>query len=395
MISSDNALETILKNTRLLKKEVVNLYYATGLTVADDIYSKIDFPPFNQAAMDGYAIKFEDYISDNKFKINGEVQAGVVFNETVGKNEAIRIFTGAPVPSGVDTVVMQEKTIFSNGILKINDENLKKGSNIRPQGSQTLQNQLVLKSGNNIVPGVAGFIAGLGINKVKIYKKPNVCIITTGKELTKTGKKLKNGKIFESNSYSLYAALREQNITDINIFTVDDKPKEIEKCINENLKNCDLMILTGGVSVGDYDFVVESLKNCGVKKIFHKVKQKPGKPLYFGKIRNTLVFGLPGNPSAVLTCFYIYILPAIFKMTGKKNISNYENMILQNDFDKRSGLTYFLKGKIDNHGGVLALHSQESYQMNSFAEADCIIKLKEEKTNYKKGEEVEIVRIQV
>lgn len=394
MISSDNALEAILKNTRLLKKEVVNLYYATGYTIAEDIYSNIDFPPFDQAAMDGYALKFEDYKIENSFKINGEVQAGVVFNETVRKNEAIRIFTGAPVPSGVDTVVMQEKTTFSNGILKINDENLKKGSNIRPQGSQTRQNQLVLKSGSNIRPGVAGFIAGLGINKVKIYKKPNVCIISTGKELTKTGKKLKNGKIFESNSYSLYAALCELNISEINIFTVDDKPKEIEKCINENLKNCDLMILTGGVSVGDYDFVVESLKNCRVKKIFHKVKQKPGKPLYFGKIRNTLVFGLPGNPSAVLTCFYIYILPAILKMTGKKNITNYDNMILQNDFNKRSELTYFLKGKIDNKG-VLALHSQESYQMNSYAEADCIIKLKEEKTYYKKGEIVEIIKIQV
>lgn len=392
MIDSDKALKLILDKTHLLKKESKNLYDALDYSTSNNIYSKIDFPPFDQSAMDGYAFRWEDYISNNTIKIKGEIQAGSYFNSKIDKNIAVRIFTGASVPSGVDTVVMQENIKEENENLIINDKNIKQGSNIRKQGSQTQKGVLALPENTNITPGIAGFLAGLGQYKIDVIKKPRICIITTGKELVKPGGKISKSKIFESNSFSLNAALKQSNITDINIFTVDDIPEIIESCINENLSKCDIMIITGGVSVGDYDFVVESLNKCRVKKQFHRVKQKPGKPLYFGTFKNSLVFGLPGNPSAVLTCYYIYVLPAILKMTGYPHSHNIETMLLTNDFTKKSGLTYFLKGK-KCKDGVKALHSQESYQMNSFVEADCIIKLDEEREKYIKGDLVEVISI--
>lgn len=392
MISAEEAQKTILDNTTTLNKKKVSLYEATGFVIAQEVLSKIDYPPFNQSAMDGYGFRYEDYKSGNKIKVIHELPAGKNSNRTISKNEAVRIFTGAKVPEGVDTVVMQEKTEKHQNFLEIKDIQIQPGANIRKQGSQTIKGELAAKTGKKITPGVAGFLAGLGQYEVKVFEKPRVCIITTGKELVKAGGKISGSKIYESNTYSLFSALKEQDISEICTFTVDDKPKEIENCIKENLRNCDLMIVTGGVSVGDYDFVVESFKNCGVKKVFHKIKQKPGKPLFFGKHRKTLVFGLPGNPSAVLTCFYIYVLPSILKMLGNTEFFNKSNLKLSNDFTKKSGLTYFLKGK-KSESDVLSLHAQESYQMNSFAEADCIIKLDETRENYKKGETVEVYNI--
>ncbi|NUM31198.1 MAG: molybdopterin molybdotransferase MoeA [Bacteroidetes bacterium] len=389
MISTDVALNLILKKSILLNKAELPILDAFGYIIAKKIKSKIDYPPFDQSAMDGYGIRFSDFTKQSQINIVQELQAGRNSNKTISKNQAVRIFTGAKVPEGVDTVVMQEKTFVKNKQLIITDNELSKGNNIRKQGSQTKKGDLIINEGKKITAGVTGFLAGLGCYKVNVYKKPRVCIITTGKELVEEGGRIGGSKIYESNSFSLRSALKQQNIVDVKNFTVDDDETEIETCINENIDNCDILIVTGGVSVGDYDFVVNSFKNCGVKKIFHKVKQKPGKPMYFGKHKKTLVFGLPGNPSAVLTCFYIYVLPAILKITGSNDLNKKIKLTLANDFKKKSDLTYFLKGKISENN-VIALHSQESYQMNSFADADCIIKLEENKTEYKKGEIVDV-----
>ena len=171
---------------------------------------------------------------------------------------------------------------------------------------------------------------------------------------------------------------------------VDDNEEEIMKAITNHLQS-DIIILTGGVSVGDYDFVGTALEKCGVKKIFHKVKQKPGKPLYFGVHNQTLVFALPGNPAAVLTCFYEYIVPAISSYTGKTYFKKLK-LSLANDFTKKPGLTYFLKGTT-NLNSVIVLNHQESYLMNSFALADCIVELEEDKVQFRKGDMVDISMI--
>ncbi|MCX6312925.1 MAG: molybdopterin molybdotransferase MoeA [Bacteroidetes bacterium] len=390
MITVTEAKRLTTENAKALEPCITSLLDASGFILAEDIFSTIDVPSFNQSAMDGYGFRFDDLKENQALEITGEIPAGVFPTEKLLPNTAVRIFTGAMVPEGCDTIVMQEKVSVQQNQLLIHDAQIKKGMNIRLQGSQTLKGNLALKAGSKITPGAAGFLAGIGCDKIKVFRKPSVCIITTGKELNKPGQTLEPGKVFECNSYSINAALSELNIKPKNILSVDDDEIEISQAIENNLSACDVMILSGGVSVGDYDFVHTALEKCGVQKVFHKVKQKPGKPIYFGKYKNTLIFGLPGNPSALLTCYYEYIAPVLKTMMGFQ-IKNETKLQfpLAADFSKKEGLTFFLKGKLSEHE-VAPLQGQESYQMNSFAFADCIIQLEENKTEFRKGDLVEV-----
>ncbi len=390
MISVPEAKKIIIDNTNVLNSITLPLYQATGYTLAADLISEIDVPPFNQSAMDGYAFRFNDYIENQTLTLNGEIPAGETLNFNLNKNDTVRIYTGAMVPEWLDTVIMQEKVTVNENQITLNDTYINIGANIRLKGSQTLKGSLALSKGTKITPGAAGFIAGLGIEKIEVFNLPRINIITTGKELTRPGEKLDNGKVFECNSYSLNAALFLKNIKPVNIETVDDDEIKITDCVKKNLNECDILIVTGGVSVGDYDFVANAFKNCGVTSLFHKVKQKPGKPLYFGKHANTLVFGLPGNPAAVLSCYYQYIAPAINQMSGTEiNNSEIIRFPLAQSYIKKEGLTHFLKGKIINNE-VKLLQAQESYQMSSFEHADCMVQLDENRSTYEAGDLVEV-----
>ncbi len=390
MISVSEAKKRIAENTILLEPVWVPLYDATGFILAEDLYSPVDMPSFDQSAMDGYGIRFDDLKERKALIISGEIPAGVFPTSTLLQHTAVRIFTGAPVPEGCDTVIMQENVRVQNGHLLINDSKVEKGLNIRKRGSQSLKGSLALKAGSRISPGAAGFLAGLGFDTISVFRPPKVCIINTGKELMKPGQILEPGKVYESNSYSLMAALAEMNIGSVKAWMADDDEVEISNLIKRNLPECDVMVVSGGVSVGDYDFVTKAFDNCGVQCIFHKVKQKPGKPIYFGKYKNTLVFGLPGNPAAALTCFYEYLKPALKKLMGFDRIGEAKmELPLGASFNKKEGLTYFIKGRIA-HNEVFPLPSQESYLMNSFAIADCIIQLDENETEFKKGDQVEV-----
>jgi molybdopterin molybdotransferase len=246
---------------------------------------------------------------------------------------------------------------------------------------------MALQEKQLLSPVAISFLAGIGINKVNVFSKPTVSIIVTGKELAKAEDTISEGKIFESNSIGLIAALQQIGINPVSVEVVDDVEEEIERAISNQL-NSDILILTGGVSVGDYDLVPASLEKCGVQKIFHKIKQKPGKPFYFGRYNQTLVFALPGNPAAVMSCFYEYVVQAISNFTQKEYYKKME-FPLAEDFNKKAGLTFFLKGKIGQNE-VAILDSQESYKLNSFAVSDCIIELEEEKEYFPKGSLVKV-----
>ncbi len=264
-----------------------------------------------------------------------------------------------------------------------------KGNNVRIAGSQTKKADLVLQKGHLLTPASIALLAGLGISYVHVFSLPSVSIIATGKELLKHGECLVEGKIYESNSFGLNAVLHQMGIFPSSIQIVDDNETEICRAINNQL-HVDILLITGGVSVGDYDFVIAALKKCAVKTIFHKVKQKPGKPLFFGTCNQSLVFGLPGNPASVLTCFYEYVAEAI-KCYTQNQFFNISWMPLSKSFSKKAGLTFFLKGKIF-HNKIEILDSQESYKMNSFALADGIIELEEPKEKF---EQNEMVRVRV
>lgn len=388
MITVREAKKIIAEAAIKPKVKDLELYRANGSVLATDVFSPINVPPFNQSAMDGYALKFSQWAPGNSLKLIGVLQAGVAPQNDYPSGSALRIFTGAQVPSSYDTVVMQEKTRRVKEQIFITDEQLKEGMNVRLEGSQNQKGTLALNAGTIINAGVAGYLAGLGFNQVKVFEPPKVCIINTGKELIQPGKELPPGKIFESNSYSLNAALNNLNINPLALLWCDDDESQLTQMIKDKISDCDYLILSGGVSVGDYDFVHQALANCGVQCLFHKVKQKPGKPLYFGKKDNTLVFGLPGNPAAVLTCFYEYIAPSLKTYIGKPETKEL-TMPLAVSYSKKAGLTHFLKGKISGKE-VQPLHAQESYLMNSFAVADCIIELEENRTDFEKGELVPV-----
>lgn len=387
MINVQEARQLIDENCCSLRVETLTLLEANGSILAEPIYAAIDTPPFHQSAMDGYAFSYENWDKKSNLTLVGEIQTGNFSNTVLKANEAVRIYTGAPIPPGTDTVVMQEKISRDGNTIQILDDLLVKGTNVRPQGSQTQKGELALQENQLLTPVAISFLAGIGVNKVNVFSKPTVSIIVTGKELASANDEITEGKIFESNSIGLIAALQQLSINPLSVQVVDDVEEEIEQAISNQLSS-DILILTGGVSVGDYDLVPASLENCGVQKIFHKIKQKPGKPFYFGRYNQTLVFALPGNPAAVMSCFYEYVVQAISSFTKKEYFKKMA-FPLAEDFNKKAGLTFFLKGKMGQNE-VTVLNNQESYKLNSFAVADCLIEFEEDKENFKKGDLVNV-----
>ena len=389
MISVEEAKAIIEKEITPLTPVKKNLQEAAGKLLAEDIYAAIDIPAFPQSSMDGYAFSFDAWKENNKLVVNGVIAAGHDKDIPLKRGDAVRIFTGAAVPSGADTVVMQEKTKIINGVLIIEDESLNAGTNVRPMGSEIRAGERALSKLSFLSPAAIGFLAGLGIKEVTVYPTPSVSIIVTGNELQEPGNPLQYGQVYESNSFALSAALRQLGINEIEIIHADDKLEELTAVLNSCLQKTDLVLLTGGVSVGDYDFVLQAANNCGVKQLFHKVKQRPGKPLYLGKKEEKVVFGLPGNPSSVLSCFYQYVITAIGKMSNQRVALEIKRVPLSNSFKKASGLTHFLKGYYDGDS-VTLLNAQESYRLSSFARANCLVQINEEVTAYPVGELVEI-----
>ena len=391
MITVTQAKQIIDEQILPLPVKVMPLAMAAGYTLASDIFAKQDIPAFEQSSMDGYAIRLED--AGQPLIIHGEMQAGTTVHSTLLPGHASRIFTGAPLPLGADTVVMQEKVTASDGQLTINDVNLLMGSNVRNKGAEALEGGLAIAKGSKLTPAALGFLAGIGETEVAVYRAPTVAIIVTGKELQQPGQELAFGQVYESNSFCLTAALEQVQVNQINFYSADDVLEELTAVLREALDNNDMVLLSGGVSVGDYDFVLRAAQNCGITQLFHKVKQKPGKPLYFGKKGGKIIFGLPGNPSSVLSCFYQYVLPAIGKMEGRPfGGLRTVTASLTHEFTKTVGLTHFLKAHFDD-GKVTPLSAQESFRMSSFAQANCMIELDEERTYYTAGTSVKVYLI--
>ncbi len=387
MISVNEAKKIIEKNVAALQPMVLPLKETRGLTLAENVYAKFDIPSFEQSSMDGYAFLFED--KDFPLTIQNKIAAGDNHLHKISSKQAARIFTGAPLPQGADTVVMQEKVIVEDGKIFIKDDDLQKGNYLRSKGTEIKSGDLALHNKTVLTAAALGFLAGIGIAEIPVFPTPKVSIIITGNELQQPGKPLAFGQVYESNSVSLSAALQQAGIIDVSILYSRDKLNFVQSALKKALEKSDIILLTGGISVGDYDFVLNATEQCGIEKHFHKIKQKPGKPLYFGTKENKVIFGLPGNPASVLTCFYEYVLPALEKMMQKKNSIKITKAILQNDYAKKTGMTHFLKGFYENEK-VTILQSQASFQLKSFAHANCLIVINEETEDVKQGTSIEV-----
>lgn len=387
MISVSEAKHLIHENVRTLAPVMLPLAQAARHVLAADVFAAQDIPAFAQSSMDGYALRFTD--RDRPLAVRGESAAGSAPVLTMGEGEAMRIFTGAPLPSGSDTVVMQEKVTVKNGFITIGDPSLQMGSHVRDIGAEVKKGALAMDAGTLVSPAATGFLAGIGIADVSVYPTPTVYVVVTGPELQVPGAPLKGGQVYESNSFSLRAALELEGVTRVVVAQVSDDLPALTTALKKALSNADLVLVTGGVSVGDYDLVPAAANACGVHTVFHKVKQRPGKPLFFGMRENKPFFGLPGNPSSVLSCFYNYVVPALNDLCHKPPPPLPLRVVLRAPVIKVRGLTHFLKGRYEG-GRAIPLGAQESFRLTSFATANCLICLPEQEEVFDIGAMVDI-----
>lgn len=385
MVSVQEAIEIINSRVKPTSKtQQIPIAESLGYVLAEDLVSNITMPPFRQSAMDGYALCLHHKLV---YQLVGEVKAGDSNEPVLNPGEAVRIFTGAPVPDTANAVVIQEVVENQGDAVTLNDKP-KEGANIRPKGEQIQSGDLALEAGTFINPATVGFLATLGIPKIQVFKKPRIVIIVTGNELVSPGKPLNHGEIYESNGLMLQAALANFGHHDVEIQKLSDDYQATEACFKVALQNYDLVLVSGGISVGDYDFVYAAMQANGVEQLFYKVNQKPGKPLFFGLTDDCLVFGLPGNPASSLNCFYLYVLQALHRGQGLPGDALMQlELPLAETFVKKGDRAQFLKAHIVNNQ-VEVLDGQASSMIHSFSKANAVVLLNESQEIYAAGTRV-------
>ncbi len=388
MISVQEALQLI--NNNINKTEIVvsiPLAESLGYVLAKDIISPISMPPFRQSAMDGYAL---GSLEEKTFSLIGEVQAGDDKEPVLEKGEAVRIFTGAPVPSSAKAVIMQEKTETKDKQL-ILQETPVPNSNIRPEGEQIQKGEVALPKNTIITAAGIGYLTTLGITHIEAYQKPSIAIIATGNELIPPVQPLKHGQIYESNSVMLSSALKTSGFVNTAFYKVEDDYQATLSVLKTAIQQYDIVLISGGISVGDYDFVGKALRALEVDEIFYKVKQKPGKPLYFAKKDTTAIFALPGNPASSLSCFYMYVLPSLLKVSGyEKSHLKRDTAISNSSFIKKGERAEFLKALLQGDK-VTILDGQASSMLKSFALANVMVYIPEDASEVNVGDTVQVI----
>lgn len=388
MISIKEAKEILAENISILTDEKISVIDSLGRVIAKDIVSPIDVPSFDNSAMDGYALCYQKGITT--YKITTKIQAGDTTNISLKKGEAARIFTGAPIPKGANTVIQQEVINIQDGMLLFDEMDIQIGNHIRLRGAQCRAGDAIIKGGTFVTPGVIGLLSSVGIIKVDVYRQPKVKIIVTGNELVEPGIALNGGEIYNSNRSAILAYLQLIGIREIEAFHVKDRLEDLKAVVSSALKDSDVLILSGGISVGEYDFVYQALTDEGVQALFYKIKQKPGKPFFAGKKNDKMIFALPGNPAAVLSCMNQYVKPCLQQMIGIKDAFSYSSMLpLAKDWLKKSTLSNILKAEVKN-GEVSILEAQDSFNLQAFGVANAFVLLDENDQLKQKGELVEI-----
>lgn len=391
MISVNQAKDILKATVSAGEIKHLPLSKTLDLIAAEDIFSHIEVPSFDNSAMDGYAITWEDNL--DTWEITDVIAAGNGNRHQLQYGKAGRIFTGAPLPKGSDTVIPQEFVHREGNLIRIIDKGkFQKGSNVRFKGAQTKIGEVILKKGSQITPGTIGLLASVGISEVPVFSPPKVAIIITGNELQELGNPLVFGQIYNSNGPVLMAYLQQIGIKSIFSFQAKDEPIALQKTIDEALEHADVVLLSGGISVGDYDYVKKGLENAGVKELFYRIKQRPGKPLFAGKKGKQLVFALPGNPASVITCFNQYVKPSLLQWMGHEATWKPSLLLpLANPIKRKAGLTFFLKAKIDKDE-VHILPGQESFNLIAFGTADCFAEVTEETEELQVGDLISVYR---
>ncbi|MGJ8582147.1 MAG: molybdopterin molybdotransferase MoeA [Psychromonas sp.] len=371
---------------------------ALGYTLSQDIISQQNVPPFNNSAMDGYALQCEDLSacsSENPISLTqvGKSFAGVPFEGALQAGECIRIMTGAVVPASLNCVVMQEQANIQGETITFTNAP-KLHNNIRFAGEDLSVGQTVLKQGHKLTPRDIPLLASLGIAELPVYGQLKVAVMSSGDELRSLGSKLEQGEIYDSNRYSIIGILSRLNVEVIDFGIIKDDYSEIKQALIEADQCADVVITSGGVSVGDADFIKEVLNEIG-EIGFWKLAIKPGKPFAFGKLQNSVFFGLPGNPVSAIVTLYQLAVPAMAKMSGEWVKPPLRlNAICNDALRKAPGRTDFQRGNysVDEQGllVVTTTGNQGSGVFSSMSQSNCFIVLEQNRGNIAKGETVQI-----
>jgi molybdopterin molybdotransferase len=360
------------------------------------VKSPLNVPPLPNSAMDGYAIAHDDLITDGIAELEeiGAAFAGVPFMQDCGPGQCVRIMTGALIPAGTDTVVMQEQVqVGENGRIRI-DSDHRVGENIRQAGEDVQQGEIVIEAGVRLSPADLGILASLGIAKLQVKRKPVVAFFSTGDELMSVGEKLEPGMIYDSNRYSLFGMLAQLPVDVLDLGVVRDNPESMREALADAAARADLIISTGGVSVGEADFIKPALEDLGSTE-FWKIAIKPGRPLTFGQIGSSIFMGLPGNPVAVMVTFSQFVAPAIEVLSGAS--MQPARLVPARSLErlrKKPGRTEFQRGIAvldeNNRWQVGKTGKQGSGILTSMSRANCLIVLPEDNAGVEPGDEVSI-----
>ena len=376
--------------------ERVAVRAALGRVLAADVISPVDVPSHDNSAMDGYALRFTDLKTDGKvtLKIAGSSFAGVPYQGAIKAGEAVRIMTGGVVPAGADTIVMQEHVEAKDGQVRVGGGH-KKGQNLRKAGEDLQRGQPALRQGQPVRPAETGLIASLGIAEVAVYRRLRVAFFSTGDELVSIGSPLGEGQIYDSNRYTIHGMLTRLGCEVIDMGVIRDDPQLLEAAFREAAAVADVVITSGGVSVGEADFVKDLLNKLG-EVVFWKIAMKPGRPLAYGKIGNAHFFGLPGNPVSVMVTFYQFVRDALLKLSGRDPIEPLPSFRVPctSTLKKAPGRTEFQRGVLSRDAaGTLSVRvtgEQGSGILRSMSEANCFIILPTEQGNVTPGTLVEV-----
>jgi molybdopterin molybdotransferase len=398
MINHEEARALVLSALKTRPPEFVSLPEALGRTLARDIKASENIPPFTKATMDGYAVRAEDILAAGKdaaveLEVLEDLRAGRVSRRSVGLGQAVRIMTGAPLPKGADAVVMVEDTERSGGRVKIR-RTVRPADNTGQAGEDLKKGELVLERGGVIGPAETGMLAATGLARVPVVKRPKLAVIATGDEIVEPGERKAVGQIRNSNGPALMAMALRTGADAKYLGIARDRSSSLRAKL-ARAKGADILVLTGGVSVGDYDLVKDELRTAGVKPVFWQVRIKPGKPVFFGRRGGQLVFGLPGNPTSAMVTFLLFVQPAIERLLGRTNPGpRGGRAVLAEDVVLKPGRKQFLRGVLDAEGPVLKVApypDQKSGVLRSMARSRVLIVVQADVSRLEKGRDVEIL----
>ncbi|MDP8952910.1 MAG: molybdopterin molybdotransferase MoeA, partial [Actinomycetota bacterium] len=395
LIDHYEAVRLVLESTPRSQVVRVPLMESRGLALAEDVRARFDSPPFDNSAVDGYALRSADAEAGRVFRVVDEAPAGRPARKSVGEGEAVKIFTGGVIPDGADAVAMVENTSGWG-----EEFELKKaaapGNNLRLAGEDVREGDVILRSGTEIGAPEIALAATQGYGELPVYRRPRVVVLSTGSELVEPGTRpLAPGEIFDSNSFALLAQAREAGADARRVTAASDDAEVLRAAMEEALASADVVVTSGGVSVGQRDLVKGTLLDLGVEQVFWGIKLKPGKPVFFGTREDARFFGLPGNPVSAMVCFELFVRPALMRMMGREDhhrprIKVYFDQDVQNRFGRmhamRVNLTRTEKGwRADSVG------AQGSGLVSSLTKADALALVGPESEGVRAGDSVEAI----